>query len=119
MNGSILISKSDQSKVDKKKNHTPIIFYPNNPNLIFFSSYGDKDKGDKDIYVKVKTADGWSLPTLISGDVNTEYDEDYPFFDEQTNMLYFCSKGHNSMGGYDIFRLNTIPQPSVFRMLKT
>ncbi len=118
LNGSILISKSDQSKVDKKKNHTPIIFYPNNPNLIFFSSYGDKDKGDKDIYVKVKTADGWSLPTLISGDVNTEYDEDYPFFDEQTNMLYFCSKGHNSMGGYDIFSAKYNPSTKRFSDVK-
>src|SRR5207249_175528 len=36
--------------------------------------------------------------------INTEYDEDYPFLHPNGRVLYFCSKGHNSMGGYDIFK---------------
>ena len=80
LNGSILISKLDQSKVDKKHEHFPVIFYPNNSSIIFFSSYGDKYKGDKDIYFKTKTTDGWGSPQLLKGEVNTDFDEDYPFF---------------------------------------
>jgi ABC-type Fe3+-hydroxamate transport system substrate-binding protein len=36
--------------------------------------------------------------------VNTEFDEDYPFLHPNGKTLYFSSKGHNSMGGYDVFK---------------
>tara|TARA_B100000508_G_scaffold140473_1_gene141617 strand:+ start:16 stop:5775 length:5760 start_codon:yes stop_codon:yes gene_type:complete len=35
--------------------------------------------------------------------INTKFDEDYPFMHPDGNALYFASKGHNSLGGYDIF----------------
>lgn len=35
--------------------------------------------------------------------VNTEEDEDAPFFHAPTNVLYFSSTGHDGMGGFDIF----------------
>jgi hypothetical protein len=35
--------------------------------------------------------------------INTRYDEDGPFIHPDGNKLYFSSKGHSSMGGYDIF----------------
>lgn len=118
LNGSILVSTIDQTKIDKRNKHTPIIFYPKDADIIFFSSYGDKNKGDKDIYYKVKTKDGWGVTQLIMGDVNTEYDEDYPYFDAKTNTLYFSSKGHNSMGGYDIFSAKYNPSNNTFTNVK-
>jgi hypothetical protein len=36
--------------------------------------------------------------------INTEYDENYPALSPDGKTLYFASKGHDSMGGYDIFR---------------
>ena len=36
--------------------------------------------------------------------INTEYDENYPSFSATGKTLYFASTGHNSMGGYDIFK---------------
>jgi hypothetical protein len=36
--------------------------------------------------------------------INTPYDEEYPYFDARNSTLYFSSKGHSSMGGYDIFK---------------
>ena len=40
----------------------------------------------------------------LSDAVNTSYDEDYPYLLPDGKTLYFSSKGHNSMGGYDIFK---------------
>ena len=118
LNGSILISNMDQTKTDKKNNHIPVIFYPNQPDLIFFSSYGEKDTGQKNIYFKRRTASGWSSPQLVSGEVNTEYDEDFPYYDEKKKILYFSSKGHNSMGGYDIFSAQYDPSTESFKNVR-
>ena len=48
----------------------------------------------------------YSKPIILSNNINTEYDENYPYLLPDGKTLYFCSKGHNSMGGYDIFRSN-------------
>lgn len=114
LDGSILVSKIDQSKVDKKKNFTPVIFYPNNSNVIYFSSYGTKDSGQKDIYYKVRSEGKWGEAKLIEGSVNTPFDEDFPYFDAINNILYFSSKGHNSMGGYDVFKATYHPETKQF-----
>ena len=41
--------------------------------------------------------------------INTERDEDSPFLHPDGTTLYFSSKGHNTMGDYDVFKtiLNT------------
>ncbi len=36
--------------------------------------------------------------------INTEEDEDAPFIHPENTALFYSSTGHNSMGGYDIFR---------------
>ena len=35
--------------------------------------------------------------------INSEYDEDSPFFHPDGKTLYFSSNGNKSMGGFDIF----------------
>lgn len=102
--GDILVSIADQSKIDKKKNYTPIIHFPPNAKQVFFASYGENEVNGKQIYVKRKLANGWSKPELILGEINTKYDEDFPYMDPNGEYLYFSSKGHNSMGGYDVFK---------------
>lgn len=103
--GVILITTDYQSKVDKKRNHTPLIHFPDNAQTIYYSSYGESEKGSKDIYCRKRLPDGkWGLPVLVAGKVNTKYDEDFPYLSPNGEYLYFCSKGHNSMGGFDVFR---------------
>ena len=104
--GDIIVAADFQSKVDKKKGYVPIIHFPAQSNsTIYYASYGESDTGQKDIYMRRKLPDGsWSLPQVVGGSVNTKFDEDFPFMQAGSNYLYFCSKGHNSMGGYDIFR---------------
>ncbi len=90
------------SAEDKKRGHRPLMHFDSNKSTCYFSSYG---KGaDLDIYSAVRSSNGsFSKPIEVIGPINTEYDEDYPFMHEDGSTLYFSSKGHNSMGGFDIF----------------
>jgi hypothetical protein len=62
-----------------------------------------------DLNVSYRLVDGWSVPAELSSVLNTYDDENYPFEMSDGVTLYFASKGHNSLGGYDIFmtRYNT------------
>ena len=61
--------------------------------------------GGKDIYkvTREKRNENFGSPQNLGPDINTRYDDAYPYirFD---NTLYFASRGHNSIGGYDIFK---------------
>ncbi len=71
----------------------------------FFSSDRPGGMGGLDLYMSYRQEDGsWSEALNLGPSVNTPYDEDAPFVDAATNTLYFSSRGHNSMGGFDIFR---------------
>ena len=103
--GNLLVTAEFQTKLDEKKNHIPLIHFPENPNVIYYSSYGENGVNGKDIYVQRRLpTGGWGLPQVLKGGVNTKYDEDYPYMHPDGKYLYFSSKGHNSMGGYDVFR---------------
>ena len=113
--GVMLITAEYQSKIDKKKNHTPLIHFPDKAQTIYYSSYGDSEKGSKDIYYRKRLPDGkWGLPALVAGNVNTTFDEDFPYLSPNGEYLYFCSKGHNSMGGFDVFRSKFDPENGTF-----
>lgn len=102
--GELLVTEEFQSKLDKKYGHVPIIFFAKGTKEIYYSSYGE-DGIQKDIYRRrVDLAGNWGVPQKISGGVNTEFDEDFAYLNQTGEYLYFCSKGHNSMGGYDVFR---------------
>ncbi|MFT5600660.1 MAG: outer membrane protein OmpA-like peptidoglycan-associated protein [Flavobacteriales bacterium] len=73
-------------------------------NEIIFSSNSDIGLGGYDLFTSIKQPDGtWSESTSLKGSVNTDKDEDSPFLSQDGKRLYFASKGHNGMGGYDIF----------------
>ena len=105
--GRILPTEEFQTKLDKKKNHRPIIHFPAVKDLLFYSSYGENGENGLDIYYrKWLKGGGWSEAKLLPENINSPYDEDFPFLNADGTTFYFCSKGHNSMGGYDIFRCN-------------
>lgn len=113
--GVMLITAEYQSKIDKKKNHTPLIHFPDKAQTIYYSSYGDSEKGSKDIYYRKRLPDGkWGLPAPVAGNVNTTFDEDFPYLSPNGEYLYFCSQGHNSMGGFDVFRSKFDPENNSF-----
>ena len=105
--GGKLLVKPDEFKspIDKKKKEKSIVYLSKKNDQIFYSSYGTDGKRGRDIYFIRKQPNGeWSQPQTLPSVINTEFDEDYPFLHPNGKSLYFCSKGHNSMGGYDIFK---------------
>ena len=106
-NGKIVSKLDDfKSKYDKKIDDESIMYIQQNSNIVYYSGYDDKDKGKngKDIFYVTRPPGGdWSAPQSIGAPINTPYDEDFPFIHPNGKKLYFCSKGHNSMGGYDVF----------------
>jgi outer membrane protein OmpA-like peptidoglycan-associated protein len=72
---------------------------------LFFSSDRPGGKGGLDIYYSRKTSDGkWGAAINLGDTINTPYDDDAPFIHPEGTTLYYSSRGHATMGGYDIFR---------------
>jgi hypothetical protein len=103
--GGKLLVKPDEykSSYDKKKKDKSVVYLPRSGERLYYSSNGGGN--GRDIYYVNRLPNGsWSKPTMLPAVINTEFDEDYPFLHPNGKTLYFSSKGHNSMGGYDIFK---------------
>lgn len=60
-------------------------------------------KRHRDIFI-AEADDPVSKYKNIGSIVNTPFDEEFIFCDETALAVYFSSQGHNSAGGYDIFK---------------
>ncbi|MEQ1734063.1 MAG: Ig-like domain-containing protein, partial [Bacteroidia bacterium] len=81
---------------------------------LYFVSDRPGGLGGRDIYRCVKLPNGeWSLAMNVGPTINTEYDEDGIFSHPDGSHVYFASKGHKSMGGFDIF-LTEIKEDGTF-----
>lgn len=102
-----IISKPKEfiSKEDIKQNDNSLIFLPDAAQQVIYPSYGKRNDNGLDLYKVEKLENGeWSEPVALSSNINTPYDENYAFLHPDGKTLYFSSKGHNSMGGYDLFK---------------
>ncbi|MCT4602688.1 MAG: SPOR domain-containing protein [Marinifilum sp.] len=76
----------------------------NKGQYIYFSSYGKNKKNGRDLYrAKRLKNGGWSEWEALTA-LNTQFDEIYPYMAGDGRTLYFCSQGHASMGGFDVFK---------------
>ncbi len=72
---------------------------------LFFTSDRPGGYGGLDIWVSHLQPDGtWGPAKNLGPTINTDKDEEGPFIFYDGKTLYFSSRGHNTMGGYDIFR---------------
>ncbi|MBS1650795.1 MAG: PD40 domain-containing protein [Bacteroidetes bacterium] len=79
--------------------------FSNDTSEIFFTSNRPGGYGGKDIYRVRKLPNGkWALPFNLGPNINTLYDEESPFLHPDGLTLFFSSRGHNSMGEYDVFK---------------
>ncbi|MES2514845.1 MAG: hypothetical protein V4580_11905 [Bacteroidota bacterium] len=94
------------SSIDKKK-QASFLLCSTNPREYYHASYGEKEQNHTDLYKNNMLPNGTMSPSQYIGigpEINSPYDENYPYLAKDGNTLYFSSKGHNSMGGYDIFK---------------
>ncbi len=73
--------------------------------VIYFISDKIGGYGMGDIYKTVLDGNGkWTDAQNLGPTINTQYDEQGVFLSPDGLTLYFSSNGHNTMGGYDIFK---------------
>lgn len=113
--GSLFVSQSDNAKwsqpislsrevsTSKLESH---FFINEQENIILFAHRKKGKTADLDIFVSRldPSSDNWSKPRLLSADLTTDLDEDYPYLAPDGKTLYFSSKGFGSIGGYDVFK---------------
>lgn len=77
----------------------------NEENTLIFSSNREGGLGNFDLYLCKKLPNGkWAEPQNIGEQINSTFNENYPYLTNDGKTLYFASDGYNSMGGYDIFK---------------
>ncbi len=104
--GDLYFTQKDSLVAFSKKINSPFhessAVLSNDGNTIYFTS--NKYSDNYDIYYSTKNdKEKWSASKKLSKTVNTKYNEKGLFLHPNGRTLYFASKGHNSMGGYDIF----------------
>ncbi|TNF28054.1 MAG: hypothetical protein EP314_04265, partial [Bacteroidetes bacterium] len=73
--------------------------------LLIFVSNRSGGYGGRDLWYCKKLPNGeWAMAQNMGSVVNSQFEEDAPFISADGNTLIFSSKGHTSMGGFDIFR---------------
>ncbi len=97
--------KALPSPVNTDAHESSAAISPDGNSLYFTSNRKENNSGKHDIYVSKRDSKGrWGTPVNLGNVVNTSGDEASIFLHPDGQTLYFSSEGHNSMGGYDIYR---------------
>ncbi len=70
--------------------------------FLYFSSERPTGLGGRDIYVSEWIDEDWGPAVNLGPKINTPLDDDAPFIHPDGVSLFFSSKGHMSIGDYDI-----------------
>jgi len=119
--GSLFESVSDGGTWSKPKPFTrftnteryePNGFVIRDGSVVYFASSKGNKNGNLDLWVSHRQDEDttkWSEPERLPDVINTDADEDAPFLSEDGLTLYFASRGHDSMGGYDVYKTTYEP----------
>jgi outer membrane protein OmpA-like peptidoglycan-associated protein len=92
-----------QGGINSKYNETDATISPDRK-AIYFTSDRPGGYGGTDIYVCYRNEHGeFDAPQNLGPKINTSKDEEGPYMHADGTTLYFSSKGHSTMGGFDIF----------------
>lgn len=101
------------------KNHEIAASVSKNGDAIYFASDLEGGFGGVDLYISLKLPNGeWAPVQNLGPSINTPFDEDFPNITADGRSLYFSSKGHTSMGGYDIFKASWDPVKRIWSDVK-
>jgi outer membrane protein OmpA-like peptidoglycan-associated protein len=88
----------------------PCAYLSADGNTLYFVSDRPGGYGGNDIYKSKKNAKGeWGVAVNLGPVINTPQDEYSPFMHPDGKTLYFSSRGHQTMGGYDVFSSRAVP----------
>ena len=114
--GRIVVTPDElKTSYDRKKGLRSLVYLPDRGGPIYFASYGKDGSSGTDIYRSELRPDGKFMPPVkLPSNVNSPADEDHAFMHPDGNSFYFSSKGHSSMGGFDIFKCDYDPVRDFF-----
>ncbi len=85
--------------------HESSACYSHDGKRIYFITDKPGGIGGRDIYYSDMDEKGkWGEAVNMGETLNTTYDEEGIFISHDGKTMYFSSQGHESMGGYDIFK---------------
>ncbi len=91
-------------KINSRHKETSFSMSADGSTIYFVSARPKGSQGGRDIFFIERDPGGrWGKVNNVGPVINTEYDEEGVFVHPDGNTLYFSSRGHNSLGGYDIF----------------
>jgi hypothetical protein len=91
-------------KINTKEYNECSVFITDGGKTLYWVSDKPDGLGMKDLYKSTLDANGqWSEGENLGPNINTPYDDDAPFISADGKKMYFSSRGHNSMGGFDFF----------------
>ena len=86
----------------RSQNHPDgYVFVNEMGNKCYYSD--DDNNGRMNLYTSDKLGKEWSDPAPVKGISNGITEANYPFMMTDGTTFYFAAKGHESIGGYDIF----------------
>ncbi|RZK97536.1 MAG: hypothetical protein EOO62_27860, partial [Hymenobacter sp.] len=89
-------------RLNTKYQESAACYSPDGKYLYFVSDRPEGNRGGRDIYRL--ELDARTPAENLGPVINSPYDEEGVFMHPDGKTLYFSSKGHDSMGGYDIFK---------------
>lgn len=99
---------TDPDRLNKNinsKDHESSVSVSYDGKQLYYISDKEGGLGNRDIWISTKDAKGkWGESTNMGAPINTMYGEEGVFIHPDGKTIYFSSQGHNSMGGYDIFK---------------
>ncbi len=106
LDGMLLLKPENlQSNREKKANMRSFVFVTEPRNILYYAGYENEQSNNLDIFkVSIDEKGNWGKPEKLPSEINTLSDENYPVLTNFGTTLYFCSKGRNTLGGYDIFK---------------
>ncbi|MFP4527915.1 MAG: hypothetical protein ACLFQX_05140 [Candidatus Kapaibacterium sp.] len=120
-NSNIYIAQFSEKRLQNVENagnkvHRSVMTWESQPaispdgNSIIFASDREGGIGGIDLWITRRNAEGkWSAPVNLGESVNSRCDEITPFITSDGRRLYFSSNGRETVGGFDMFRIEIDP----------
>ena len=98
----------DYINVEGATTTQPFVTIVDDKEILYFSSNRDGGRGGMDIWYSTRVANSrgnnFTLPKNLGININTPGDEITPYYDTETQTLFFSSNGWQSAGGLDVFK---------------
>ncbi|HRY32754.1 MAG TPA: OmpA family protein [Bacteroidales bacterium] len=94
-------------KINSPSDESGACFTPDGIKIYYVTEHTYGNKGGKDLFfsgVMDRKQNIWGEGMTIGSELNTPWDDAFIYLHPDDKTIFFASKGHNGMGGYDIYK---------------